>query len=569
MSMIIITFLLLVITCILAIYPLFSSEKKPYSLKDISRNLYEKNEKDLQRSLHEKEITEEEYEHQHTEAARQFIRLTDAKKDRLTNGIKGFVIVLIFLIPAITAVLYWRFDYTPEAQSFDYERKTLSPLLDEWVTLIPERELDTIQDFSQIKPEPSDAIKQKFQYTFPLLTLLSAERSHNDQKLLKLLARMYYDVNMFETAYEIYDRITHNDPSDFIGRYMKLDIELMANKNVISPKIAASFKALIHDYPEMPILQMQFSQLLYENGQQEESLAQWENLKRYYQAKHDEKGIGLVDEVIMMIQEKSLETSTLRNIDVTLQQGDADLKEIPQDALISIYLMDFEDKVPVAFVEVPLTAFPMKIKLNDFNRFETVTTPIKNFEHLAIFADIHSPKSDKPIYSTPLIEIPKGAYESSLGFEATPSSSSENEATQLMQKTVSLAKEVAKNQFYFTLTLGEEIDLSTLPESATLYVFLNLPNSTMPIAAKQIVNAKSLKFPYTLMLSNEDLIVPNAPELKTYDQLVAKARISRTNESVGLENDIESEGVSVSQTHKSGTLHLDKIRTTSRPIPQL
>lgn len=574
--MIFASFLLFALTILIIFYPLVRSKSahKEVSLQDIYKNNYIATEHRLSTELQSGVLTQELYDLQKTEAARDLLKISRKNAATLSAPTRLLVILIALLFPVIAIGGFWAVSYTPDIRLYDSERARLMDEFTEWREVIPTAELDSFNSVLTIDPQPRNTeIFNELKYGFPALFLMSAKDTHNNISTLKLLGKLLYDVKWLPASYEVYSRILAVDSTDFISNAMVIDIELQNSNNQLTPALIKKIERFLALYPQEISLRVMYAQALYDNQMIDESIAQWQNLRNVFaqkdgasQDEQAQQALQAIDMILADINQKTMETAQIRNYIIDLKILDAlNWGSLSSPSILTLYMFDLEDNTPLAYKEIlitPETNLPEAISINDFDSFEGIAQPIRNYEHIAVFGDITNIEDKSVVYTTNLNQLPKGAYEGALLFE--PQADIEPFSSN-MNAIVELVRAQQDQRFLVQVNLPE-VELETLPNSATLNLFISTSGSRMPLAAKKIPSAKTLSYPLTVEITDKDKLMPGTPSLFTYKNLEVGGRLSMTNEAVGTAGDIESVKHAIIPA-KVNVISLDQIRESSKASP--
>lgn len=574
--MIFASFLLFALTMLVIFYPLTRSKsaQQEVTLQDIYQKNYVATEQRLSTELKNGTLTQADYDIQNAEAARDLLKISQKNGKNLSKPARLLVVLIALLFPVLAIGGFWAYSYTPETRTFDAERSRLVKEFTEWREVIPTAELDSFNSILTIEPQPRNPeIFNELKYGFPALFFMSAKDTHDNIPTLKLLGKLLYDVKWLPAAHETYTRVLSLAPTDFIANAMVIDIEMQASNNKLTPAIIEKMERFFALYPKETSMRVMYAQALYDNQMIDKSIEQWRILRELFAQNSDpsrkeqvEQTLQAIDMIITSVSQHAMETAQVRNfvIDVaTLTDLDWTILSTP--SILTLYMIDQEANTSIASKEVLITPdmkFPMQLSLNDFDRFADVKSPIRNFEHLAVFGEIIDPETDKSIYVTDLSELVKGAYESALMFELNPEDHKFSEA---MQKTVDLVK-AKKDQRFLVQVNAPNADLSSWPEDATLSLFISPAGSRMPLAAKKIPSAKNLTFPLTVEITDDNMLMQGMPSLFTMENLEVGGRLSQGSDVIGKAGDIESPKQAVSP-NKANVIILDQVREESKASP--
>lgn len=572
--MIFISIILFVLTMLIIFYPLFQNKTAAEpTLQDVYTKNYLATEARLKKSLDNGVITQTQYDQQQAEAARDLLKLTQKHQSKLSNGARTAISVVALIFPVAAIGGFWAHSYTQDVQEYDQKRSELTPELQAWLDRIPESELETFKSIVEVEPQPpKPELFEDLRYVFPTLFYMSAKQTHDNPKLLKLLGKLAYSAQWTPGTLDAYNRVLALSPNDYIANVSVLEVDLQNAKKKIPKRLVERLDHFFTLYPNDTYLRILYAEALYERGQFKESIAQWKEMRDLLakSAKGNPQGeqaLKTLDTFIASIEQGMMETAQVRNFDVkTALDAPIDWQNITSPLIMTLYMMDFEDNTPIAFKEsliAPNQTVPAQMVLNDFNRFDAVTTPIRNFEHLAVFGTLKPVDGDEILYLTDVVELPKGAYESAVAFMPSSEASPIND---VMQKTIDAAKAKTAAR-YLVQVNAPDVNLSTLPESARLTLFISQEGSRMPLAAKAIDSANSLTFPLTIEITDQDRLMAGNPSLFATPNLTVGARLSQGSEAVGQAGDIESVKMPIAPEHSSVILTLDQIRETSKTSP--
>ncbi len=574
--MIFASFLLFALTMLVIFYPLTRSKsaQQEVTLQDIYQKNYIATEKRLSTELQSGKLTQAEYDAHNAEAARDLLKISKKNGKTLSQPLRLLVVVIALLFPVVAIGGFWLYSYTPETRTFDSERSRLIQEFTEWRDVIPKSELDSLNGVLAINPQPRDPeIFNQLKYGFPALFFMSSKDTHDNIPTLKLLGKLLYDVKWLSASHEAYTRILSLEPTDFIANAMIIDIEMQDANNKLTPAITEKLQRFFALYPKETSMRVMYAQALYDNQMIEKSVEQWRILRELFAQNSDparqeqvQQTLQAIDMIISSVSQHAMETAQVRNYVIDLKTfSDLDWNQLSTPSILTLYMIDQEDNTSVAYQETlitPDTKFPTELSLNDFNRFADVKSPIRNFEHLAVFGEITNLDNGNSIYVTDLSELAKGAYESALMFE---SNSADHSFSDAMQKTVDLVK-AKKDQRFLVQVNAPNADLSTWPDDATLSLFISASGSRMPLAAKKIPSAKNLTFPLTVEITDDNRLMQGTPSLFTMENLEVGGRLSQGSDVVGKTGDIESAKQAVSPS-KANVIILDQVREESKASP--
>lgn len=574
--MIFASFLLFALTMLVIFYPLTRSKsaQQEVTLLDIYQKNYVATEKRLSAELSSGKLTQAEYDAQNAEAARDLLKMSKKDSTNLSKPARLMVVLIALLFPVLAIGGFWAYSYTPETRTFDAERSRLINEFTEWREIIPTSELDSLNGILAIEPQPRNPeIFNELKYGFPALFFMSAKDTHDNIPTLKLLGKLLYDVKWLSASHEVYTRVLSLAPTDFIANAMIIDIEMQSANNKLTPAIMEKMERFFALYPAETSMRVMYAQALYDNQMIEKSVEQWRILRELFAQNSDpsrkeqvQQTLQAIDMIITSVSQQAMETAQVRNYVIDLKTfADLDWNKLSTPSILTLYMIDQEENTSVAYKEILITPdakFPTELSLNDFDRFDDVKSPIRNFEHLAVFGDITNIDNGESVYVTDMSQLAKGAYESALMFEPN---SAEHEFSEPMQKTVDLVK-AKKDQRFLVQVNAPNADLSTWPDDATLSLFISPSGSRMPLAAKKIPSAKNLMFPLTVEITDDNKLMQGTPSLFTMENLEVGGRLSQGSDVVGKAGDIESAKQAVSPS-KANVIILDQVREESKASP--
>ena len=574
--MIFASFLLFALTMLVIFYPLTRSKsaQQEVTLLDIYQKNYVATEKRLSTELSSGKLTQAEYDAQNAEAARDLLKMSKKDSTNLSKPARLLVVLIALLFPVLAIGGFWAYSYTPETRTFDAERSRLINEFTEWREIIPTSELDSLNGILAIEPQPRNPeIFNELKYGFPALFFMSAKDTHDNIPTLKLLGKLLYDVKWLSASHEVYTRVLSLTPTDFIANAMIIDIEMQSANNKLTPAIMEKMERFFALYPAETSMRVMYAQALYDNQMIEKSVEQWRILRELFAQNSDpsrkeqvQQTLQAIDMIITSVSQQAMETAQVRNYVIDLKTfADLDWSKLSTPSILTLYMIDQEENTSVAYKEILITPdakFPTELSLNDFDRFDDVKSPIRNFEHLAVFGDITNIDNGESVYVTDMSQLAKGAYESALMFEPN---SAEHEFSEPMQKTVDLVK-AKKDQRFLVQVNAPNADLSAWPDDATLSLFISPAGSRMPLAAKKIPSAKNLTFPLTVEITDDNKLMQGTPSLFTMENLEVGGRLSQGSDVVGKAGDIESAKQAVSPS-KANVIILDQVREESKASP--
>ena len=574
--MIFASFLLFALTMLVIFYPLTRSKsaQQEVTLLDIYQKNYVATEKRLSTELSSGKLTQAEYDAQNAEAARDLLKMSKKDSTNLSKPARLLVVLIALLFPVLAIGGFWAYSYTPETRTFDAERSRLINEFTEWREIIPTSELDSLNGILAIEPQPRNPeIFNELKYGFPALFFMSAKDTHDNIPTLKLLGKLLYDVKWLSASHEVYTRVLSLAPTDFIANAMIIDIEMQSANNKLTPAIMEKMERFFALYPAETSMRVMYAQALYDNQMIEKSVEQWRILRELFAQNSDpsrkeqvQQTLQAIDMIITSVSQQAMETAQVRNYVIDLKTfADLDWNKLSTPSILTLYMIDQEENTSVAYKEILITPdakFPTELSLNDFDRFDDVKSPIRNFEHLAVFGDITNIDNGESVYVTDMSQLAKGAYESALMFEPN---SAEHEFSEPMQKTVDLVK-AKKDQRFLVQVNAPNADLSAWPDDATLSLFISPAGSRMPLAAKKIPSAKNLTFPLTVEITDDNKLMQGTPSLFTMENLEVGGRLSQGSDVVGKAGDIESAKQAVSPS-KANVIILDQVREESKASP--
>lgn len=574
--MIFASFLLFALTMLVIFYPLTRSKsaQQEVTLLDIYQKNYIATEKRLSAELSSGKLTQAEYDAQNAEAARDLLKMSKKDSTNLSKPARLLVVLIALLFPVLAIGGFWAYSYTPETRTFDAERSRLINEFTEWREIIPTSELDSLNGILAIEPQPRNPeIFNELKYGFPALFFMSAKDTHDNIPTLKLLGKLLYDVKWLSASHEVYTRVLSLTPTDFIANAMIIDIEMQSANNKLTSAIMEKMERFFALYPAETSMRVMYAQALYDNQMIEKSVEQWRILRELFAQNSDpsrkeqvQQTLQAIDMIITSVSQQAMETAQVRNYVIDLKTfADLDWSKLSTPSILTLYMIDQEENTSVAYKEILITPdakFPTELSLNDFDRFDDVKSPIRNFEHLAVFGDITNVDNGESVYVTDMSQLAKGAYESALMFEPN---SADHAFSEPMQKTVDLVK-AKKDQRFLVQVNAPNADLSAWPDDATLSLFISPAGSRMPLAAKKIPSAKNLTFPLTVEITDDNKLMQGTPSLFTMENLEVGGRLSQGSDVVGKAGDIESAKQAVSPS-KANIIILDQVREESKASP--
>ena len=414
------TVLLLAVTLVILLIAFWGKGSQKFTrLQDVYRDKYLDETETLDDDLKRGKIDEETYETSQTELARDLLAV--AHPDRQMTGINKAIVMLIgVFFVAYAAAIFWDEGYTADAKNLDMQRAEAKPYVDKWLAGTTVEALQRGNSIEDLNP-PAE-LQQNLLGTLAALNLMSSRDHHTDPKELNLLGKIYLNMDQLKLAEKAYLDLYRLDPNNDNTYYTLLNVQLAMNDYKLNDRLEGLFDQFIMSNAENENLLLYYSTLLFENQKIEKALHYFSILANRYPEGSENRQLltdmieGLANQNAQGGQ-STAPGQTLAPVPasdaairVSLDVAGKEIADLPQEAILFLFVRNSEMGPPLAAKRIPLAAinaFPLALEITDQDLLMPGSLSISTEKNLSISAKISL--NGDPISSKGDIEAEKRA----------------------------------------------------------------------------------------------------------------------------------------------------------------
>lgn len=418
------TILFIVATMLILVIAFWGKGSEKFSrLQTVYRDKYIDETETLDDDLKRGKITPEEYEETKVELAQDLLAV--AHPDRQLSGITK-LILLLFAVSIVTfsGVYFWNTGYKEEAKELDTQRTAAMPYVQKWLASLTIEDLQRSNNMMDLNPPVE--LQENLLGTLTALNVLSAADHHTNAKELHLLGKMYLNMDQLPLAEKTYLDLYRLNPEDNNVYYALLNIQLALNDYKLNPRLEGLFDQFVMGNRDNEELAFYYATVLFENQKMEKAIAFFSQAaNRYPGNSADERLNALFESYItnnpandslllyyatILLQKGELDqalyyfsqlaesypegsenrrlilnmiagllgqetedmgaVAAIANsaIDVEIQLPNASLDQLPQNAILFLFVRNMEVGPPLAAKRIPLgsiSEFPLSLNITE------------------------------------------------------------------------------------------------------------------------------------------------------------------------------------------------------------
>ena len=343
-----------------------SSDKYP-RLKEVYRDKYIDETETLDDDLARGKIDKETYEATKVELAKDLLAVAHSDR-KLTPALKWITFLFSGAIISFSALYFWVDGYTEEAKNLDNQRAEALPYVKAWLAATSIEDLqreDNLMDLNP--PEP---LQQNLLGTLAALNLMSSRDHHTDAKELNLLGKIYLNMDQLGLAEKSYLDLYRLDPSNDNIYYTLLNIQLAKNNYQLDNRLEALFDQFVLTNATNESLLLYYGTVLFENQKVDKAMHFFSILADLYPEDSENRQVilAMIDTLTGSGGNQLVEAINQASLPVTITLSEQLIDDLPQEAVLFIYLRDQPVGPPLAAKRIPITAvnsFPLTITMSD------------------------------------------------------------------------------------------------------------------------------------------------------------------------------------------------------------
>ncbi|MHC5226121.1 c-type cytochrome biogenesis protein CcmI [Ignatzschineria sp. LJL83] len=418
------TILFIVATMLILVIAFWGKGSEKFSrLQTVYRDKYIDEAETLDDDLKRGKITEEEYEETKVELVQDLLAV--AHPDRQLNDVTKFILVLFAgALITLSGVYFWDTGYKEEAKELDTQRTAAMPYVQKWLASLTVEDLQRSSNMMDLNPPVE--LQENLLGTLTALNVLSSADHHTDAKELHLLGKMYLNMNQLPLAEKVYLDLYRINPEDNNVYYSLLNIQLAMNDYKLNPRLEGLFDQFVMGNRDNEELAFYYATVLFENQKMEKAIAFFSQAASNYAGNSaDERLKSLFEDYIrnnpsndslllyyatILLQKGELdqalyyfsqlaeiypegsenrrlilnmiagllgqETEDMKNeaalantaINVEIQLPNASLNNMPQNAILFLFVRNMEMGPPLAAKRIPLgsiSEFPLGLNITE------------------------------------------------------------------------------------------------------------------------------------------------------------------------------------------------------------
>lgn len=362
------TLLFILISLLFIGFALWGKSAGKYSrLKEVYRDKYIDETETLDDDLARGKIDKESYEATKVELAKDLLAV--AHKDRpLTPALKWITFLFSGAIISFSALYFWIDGYSDDAKNLDTQRAAALPYVKEWLAATTIEDLQRESNLMDLNPPAS--LQQNLLGTLAALNLMSSRDHHTDPKELNLLGKIYLNMDQLGLAEKSYLDLYRLDPSNDNTYYTLLNIQLAKNNYQLDNRLEALFDQFVLNNATNESLLLYYGTVLFENQKVDKAMHFFSILADLYPEDSENRRV-----ILAMIETLTGNGANLPptaanavTLPVTITLSEAVVNDLPDEAVLFIYLRDQPVGPPLAAKRIPIAAiesFPLTITMGD------------------------------------------------------------------------------------------------------------------------------------------------------------------------------------------------------------
>lgn len=362
------TLLFILISLLFIGFALWGKSAGKYSrLKEVYRDKYIDETETLDDDLARGKIDKESYEATKIELAKDLLAV--AHKDRpLTPALKGITFLFSGAIISFSALYFWIDGYSDDAKNLDTQRAAALPYVKEWLAATTIEDLQRESNLMDLNPP--EPLQQNLLGTLAALNLMSSRDHHTDPKELNLLGKIYLNMDQLGLAEKSYLDLYRLDPSNDNTYYTLLNIQLAKNNYQLDNRLEALFDQFVLNNATNESLLLYYGTVLFENQKVDKAMHFFSILADLYPEDSENRRV-----ILAMIETLTGNGANLPptaanavTLPVTITLSEAVVNDLPDEAVLFIYLRDQPVGPPLAAKRIPIAAiesFPLTITMGD------------------------------------------------------------------------------------------------------------------------------------------------------------------------------------------------------------
>ncbi|PWD83510.1 c-type cytochrome biogenesis protein CcmI [Ignatzschineria cameli] len=362
------TLLFILISLLFIGFALWGKSAGKYSrLKEVYRDKYIDETETLDDDLARGKIDKESYEATKIELAKDLLAV--AHKDRpLTPALKGITFLFSGAIISFSALYFWVDGYSDDAKNLDTQRAAALPYVKEWLAATTIEDLQRESNLMDLNPP--EPLQQNLLGTLAALNLMSSRDHHTDPKELNLLGKIYLNMDQLGLAEKSYLDLYRLDPSNDNTYYTLLNIQLAKNNYQLDNRLEALFDQFVLNNATNESLLLYYGTVLFENQKVDKAMHFFSILADLYPEDSENRQV-----ILAMIETLTGSGANLPpaaanavTLPVTITLSEAVVNDLPDEAVLFIYLRDQPVGPPLAAKRIPIAAiesFPLTITIGD------------------------------------------------------------------------------------------------------------------------------------------------------------------------------------------------------------
>lgn len=379
-------------------------------LQDVYRDKYLDEAETLDDDLKRGKIDEATYEATKAELAHDLLAV--AHKDRsLSNGTKAISVMFGSAIVLFSGAYFWLDGYSEDAKNLDAQRYIAKPYVENWLASITVEDLQRAQNLMDLNPP--EPLQNNLLGTLATLNMMSARDHHTDPKELNLLGKVYLNLDQLDLAERTYLDLYRLDPNNTNTYYTLLNVQLAKNEYKLDQRLEALFDQFVMKNPENEGLLLYYATVLFENQKMDKALHYFSILADLYPEGSENRKVitnmvaGLAAQQNMNVDQNAgnvtnndtnsndvdqeAVTTSNAGIPVTVNLAGVDLRSLPQEAILFIFVRNAEVGPPLAAKRIPIAGiegFPLSIALTDADLLMPGSASLTDSDNLSISAKI-------------------------------------------------------------------------------------------------------------------------------------------------------------------------------------
>lgn len=343
-------------------------------LKEVYRDKYLDETETLDDDLARGKIDEATYEATKVELAKDLLAV--AHPDRpLTPALKWITFLFGGVIIAFSALYFWADGYSEDAKNLDNQRAAALPYVKAWLAATSIEDLQRESNLMDLNPP--EPLQQNLLGTLAALNLMSSRDHHTDPKELNLLGKIYLNMDQLGLAEKSYLDLYRLDPTNDNTYYTLLNIQLAKNNYQLDNRLESLFDQFVLNNATNESLLLYYGTVLFENQKVDKAMHFFSILADLYPEDSENRRVilAMIDTLTgqgmnqpEMNQPAEMVTADKVTLPVTISLSEEIVQQLPQEAVLFIYLRDQPVGPPLAAKRIPLAAietFPLRVTMGD------------------------------------------------------------------------------------------------------------------------------------------------------------------------------------------------------------